>query len=133
MIKDIVFPEVKNVHLALVPRTANLSGEWNVILINNDSEPITHVLVNSRGYGNLKGRVVDTATLRRYLGDVPANSTKLIEPMTHDLFAINNEFWVSFYRGRQIFDKKYIFTPGAVSTEFMTDIPLLEERGILHA
>jgi hypothetical protein len=133
LLQNIEFPEVENVFVALVPRTDNIHGEWSVLLINNNDFPISHVLVNSRGYGQLKDRLVDTATLRRYIGDVPAQSFKLIEPMTHDLFSITNEFWVSYYHGKKIFDKKYIFTPGAMNTAFMSDIPLVGEKGIMHA
>lgn len=133
MIKDIEFPEVKGVHVALVPRTENEKGEWSVFLINANDYPITHVLVNSRGYGQLRGRTVATATMRRYLGEIPPLSYGLIEPMTHDLFAINNEFWVSFYLGRKIYDKKFIFTPGAMDTGFMSTVPIIGKKGIVHA
>jgi hypothetical protein len=45
---------------------------------------------------------------------------------------LNNEYWVSFYIGDKIFDKKFIFVPDTITEKNLTFIPELEQYGVLH-
>ncbi len=134
MKKDIEIPEVKNVTLA-VAREKNLLNldEWKVYLINNNDIPIENTLVVSRGYGEKDGEEQRTSTLRHFLETVPAKSHTLIEPIDSKVFHLNNEYWVSYYIGSQIYDKRFVFVPETICEENLTFIQILEKEGVLHS
>ena len=50
-----------------------------------------------------------------------------------DVFHLNNEYWVSYFIGKQIFDKKFIFVPDSIIEKNIVTIPALGLEGILHA
>lgn len=129
MKKDIDFPKVKDVAIAIVKRP---SDEWMVYLINQNSVALENVLVCSKGYGILDGEKRQSSTLRHGIPLVEANHTALIEPISPEVFQLTNEYWVSYYIGNQIFDKKYVFVPDSIVDDNLTTIPLLNEKGIFH-
>src|SRR5258708_30551463 len=107
MIKDIQLPVVKNVTLAVVrEKNILLLEEWKVYLINSNDVAIENTLVASTGYGEKDGQDQKTSTLRHFLQTVPPNSSALVEPIAPDVFHLNNEYWVSYYIGSQLFDKR---------------------------
>jgi hypothetical protein len=134
MIKDIQIPEVKNVTLAIA-RKKNIgeSDEWKVYIINKNDHPIENTLVASKGYGEKNGEEQRTSILRHFLETVPANSSVLIEPIDPGVFHLNNEYWVSYYVGNQIFDKRFVFVPDAIREENLSFIKELEMEGVLHS
>ena len=134
MMKDITIPEVKNVTLA-VARKKNIgeSDEWKVYLINNNEFPIENTLVASKGYGEKDGEQQRTSILRHYLDTIQANAAVLVEPIDAAVFHLNNEYWVSYYIGKQIFDKRFVFVPDAICEENITFIKELEMEGVLHS
>ncbi|MBL7861248.1 MAG: hypothetical protein JNJ65_08800 [Cyclobacteriaceae bacterium] len=134
MKKDIEIPEVKNVTIAVV-REKNLLNqeEWKVHLINNNPFPIENTLVASKGYGEKEGEQQRTSTLRHYLETVPANSSVLVEPIDPTLFHLNNEYWVSYYVGAQIYDRRFVFVPDTICEANLTFIKELEKEGVLHS
>jgi hypothetical protein len=134
MIKDIEIPEVKNVTLA-VARKKNIgeSEEWKVYLINNNEHSIENTLVASKGYGERNGEQQRTSVLRHFLETVPGHSIALIEPIDPAVFHLNNEYWVSYYIGNQIFDKRFIFVPDTICEENISFIKELEMEGVLHS
>lgn len=134
MKKDIEIPEVKNVTIAVV-REKNLLNqeEWRVHLINNNPFPLENTLVASKGYGEKEGEQQRTSTLRHFLETVPPNSSALVEPIDSKLFHLNNEYWVSYYVGKQIYDRKYVFVPDTICEANLTYIKELEMEGVLHS
>lgn len=134
MIKDIVVPEVKNVTLAVVRRSeADQNNEWEVHLINNNDFPLENTLVASKGYGEKDGKKQNTSILRHFLETVSPHSTALVEPIDPAVFHLNNEYWVSYYIGNQIFDKRFVFVPDAIHEENIIFIKELEMEGVLHS
>jgi hypothetical protein len=134
MIKDIIVPEVKNVTLAIARRNEKKeNAEWKVYLINNNEFPIENTLVASKGYGEKDGEKQNTSILRHFLEIVPAHSTALIEPIDPGVFHLNNEYWVSYYIGNQIFDKRFVFVPDTIREENISFIKELEMEGVLHS
>jgi hypothetical protein len=134
MIRDIVIPEVKNVTLA-VARTSGKGndGEWKVYLINNNDFPLDNTLVASKGYGEKDGEKQNTSILRHFLETVAPHSTALIEPIDPAVFHLNNEYWVSYYIGNQIYDKRFVFVPDTICEENISFIKELEMEGVLHS
>ncbi len=134
MIKDIIVPEVKKVTLAIARRNEKgVPAEWKVYLINNNEFPIENALVASKGYGEKDGEKQNTSILRHFLETVPAGSSALIEPIDPSLFHLNNEYWVSYYIGQQIFDKRFVFVPDSIREENLSYIKELEMEGVLHS
>ena len=131
MIKDINIPEVKNVTLAVAREKGK--DEWKVFLINNNSVSLENTLVASKGYGEKDGEQQKTSILRHFLETVPANSAALIEPIDPSVFHLNNEYWVSYYIGQEIFDKRFVFVPDAIREENLSYIKELELEGVLHS
>lgn len=133
MIKDIQVPEVRNVTLAIVKEGIKGLEEWKVYLINNNEFPIENTLVASKGYGEKEGEKQKTSILRHFLETVPANGSTLIEPIDSSVFHLNNEYWVSYYIGSQIYDKRFLFVPDTICEKNVIFIKELEMEGVLHS
>jgi len=132
VIKDIDFPEIKGVSIAIVHSRIDDNDHWMVTVINENKFPIQNLMVVSKGYGIVKEAQVKTSILRRSFDALPANGTQQIEPIIEEVFVLNNEYWLSFYVKNKLFDKKYVFTTGSISKQFLVNIPILNEQGILH-
>ncbi len=132
MLKDIPQLKVEDVALA-ISRTRDRNGneEWSVYIINLKNEPIRGVLVTSKGYGMKDGEKVNTSVLRHFFENIPAKSFEKVEPIIENVFGLNNEYWVSFYVGTNIYDKKYVFLPDSISEDFFTHIPVLDKEGVM--
>ena len=74
-----------------------------------------------------------TSTLRHLIEELGAQSVAKIEPIDPAVFELTNEFWVSYYILDQIFDKKFIFTPGSFHPSLRRMIPELGLEGVLHS
>ena len=137
MKEDIQFDAVAGVAVAIVPDEAPaVEGEkqvWQVYLLNYNSFPLSNVIVSSNGYGtSLAGEAIRTSTLRHVMLEVAPQSATPIEPLDPALFHLNNQYWVSYYHGPQIFDKKYIFVPESIVPANFTYLALLGREGVLH-
>ncbi|MFN0032619.1 MAG: hypothetical protein ACKVOR_10710 [Flavobacteriales bacterium] len=134
MKKDIEIPEVTEVSLAVVP-SGNSHGEkeWGVYLLNTGAEALDNVLINVSAEGEVHGVQKQTATLRFHIPKVKAMSTKKVEVILPEAFALRNKYWVSFYNNGKLFDKKFIAEPNSIIEDNFEFIPLLTAVGfILH-
>src|SRR4051812_17135046 len=123
MKKDIEIPEVSNVTVAIVrEKTLFDTYDWKAYLINRNNFLIENAIVASTGYGEKDGEQQKTSTLRHFLENVEAKSTALIEPIQENVFHLNNEYWVSYYVGGKIYDKRFIFVPDSISEENLSFI-----------
>ncbi|MCZ4243562.1 hypothetical protein [Pedobacter punctiformis] len=109
-------PEVKN---------------WTVYLVNLKNEPITNVLISSKGYGEKDGKPVKTSVLRHFIGDMAANSFSGVEAIDTEVFGLTNEYWLSYYIGSTIYDKKFIFLPESIIDMNLIKIPLVNKPGVM--
>jgi len=134
MIKDIAIPEVKNVTLAVArKKTIDENDEWFVYLINNNDHAIENTLVASKGYGEKDGEQQKTSTLRHFLETVDAHSATLVEPIDPAVFHLANEYWVSYYIDKQIFDKRFVFMPESIREENLSFVKELDMEAVLHS
>lgn len=132
MKKDIEHPEVEDIAVAVVKEKNELGEEnWYAYFLNLKNVTVNNVLVTSRGYGMLDDEEIKTSTLRHFLEDVPPMSAMKIELIMDNVFGLNNEYWVSFYVGKTIYDKKYIFLPETIIEDNFTHIPVLETQGVM--
>lgn len=134
MIKDIQIPTVVNVTIAVARKKAiGESEEWLVYLINKNEHPIENTLVASSGQGEQNGQQQKTSILRHYLQTVQPKSAALIEPIDKSLFHLANEFWVSYYIGNTIFDKRFVFVPETICEANLTYVKELDMEAVLHS
>ncbi|MGB0918145.1 MAG: hypothetical protein ACPGU4_11185 [Flavobacteriales bacterium] len=132
MKKDIHFPKVEGVSMAVVKETDNADGaEWGVYLINNKEVDLKNIIVASKGYGIIDEQEIKTSTLRHFFDDLPASSFKKVEKIVAEVFGLNNEYMLTFYIDGTIYDRKYIFVPDSVVEENLIQIPLVDRPGIL--
>jgi len=133
MKKDIDFAPVEGVAIAIAIEQNDLGQDvWNVYLINSNSYPLNNVLVASKGYGHYENKEIKTSVLRHMFERVEPKSFVKVEPIDPAIFHIYNEFWVSYYIGTRILDKKFIFVPESIVAANLIDISLLNKRGVLH-
>ena len=131
MKKDIPFPKVEDIALAVVKEKDDITDVWNVYLINMKPTDIKGVLVASKGYGEKDGEKIKTSTLRHFFDQIPPTSFVKIEQIMDNLLGISNEFWVSFYLGTTIFDKKYVFLAESIQEANLTNVPILNKQGVI--
>lgn len=132
MKKDLPENVVKDIGIAIVLEEDFAdSKSWKVYLLNFKKEAIDTVLISSKGYGTYKGEQVRTSILRHSIGTVDANDYALIEGIDERLFAINNEYWLSYYQDGTIYDKKFIFLTESVTESNFIRIPILNKPGVM--
>ncbi len=129
---DIPHPRVEGMAMAVVRATDEEDGQgWHVYLINRNDVAVTNVLITSQGYGQIEGKDVKTSELRHFLERLEPRSYARIERIMEEVFPLSNQYWLSYYIGHQIYDKKYIFLPESIVEENFTVVPLMGERGVM--
>ena len=132
MRKDIQPPKVEGVAMAVVREPDEEGADaWYVYLINRNEVELENVLVSSRGYGEMEGEARKTSEMRHFLGKLGARSWARIERIVEDVFPLSNQYWLSFYIGRVLHDKKYIFLAGSIEEANFTNLPLMNKRGVM--
>lgn len=128
MKKDINFPKVTDVKIA-VGKTINEKGEsdFYVYVINNKPAALNNVMVVSNATEEEDGGGRKTSTLRHLIEGMEAHSFAKVERIDPAVFSFYNQFWVSFYIGRELFDKKFVINP--FSEWELEPIPELDMEG----
>tara|TARA_B100000497_G_C7282803_1_gene195509 strand:+ start:108 stop:518 length:411 start_codon:yes stop_codon:yes gene_type:complete len=134
MREELLGPKVEDVAMAIVQQY-NEENEiiYYAYLLNLREDIMEGIIVTSKGYGQNvdSGQRVKTSTLRHSLEILLPNEAAKIEPLMEEVFALSNEYWVSFWVNDQLFDKKFIFLAESISEENMKKIPLLGEIGVM--
>jgi hypothetical protein len=132
MKKDIPENIVEDVFVAVVLEAETPESKiWNVYIINMKDEPIETILVTSSGYGLRNGEEVKTSTLRHMIPLIEAKSFAKVEAIDDEVFGLNNEYWISYYIGKEIFDKKFIFLPESIVESNFIKIPVVNKPGVM--
>ena len=126
---DILFPKVDGVYVAVVNEYNETykTQDWNAYIINDKEIDLDIVLIVTNGYSENK----ITSTFRKKLDKLPAKSYAKIELMQEELFALNNQFKVSFFEGNTMFDKTYLFRKNTINIKALQPIPLMKVKGVL--
>jgi hypothetical protein len=136
MKKDIEFPIVTGVSMAVILETNELQQkEWRVYLINENNFALDTIFVTSKGYSSADApkEAQKTSTLRHMIPNLAPKEYAMIEMITPEVFHLNNEYWLSYYVGNQIYDKKFIFLPYTIDEKNLQKITILGKEGILHS
>lgn len=134
MKKDIPFPPVQGIQVVVARKLNEINEyDWQVFLVNKNSVPIHTVFVTSQGYGEKNEEKQKTSTLRHFFTQIEPGDHQLIETIMPNVFHLYNEFWVSYFIDKQIFDKKFIFVPDSIVEDNLVPVPALGGlEGILH-
>lgn len=127
-------PIVENVAVAIVQELSeDKEFIYNAYLLNLREDIMEGIIISVTGYGKspVNGEPSKTATLRHSLEVLLPNEAAKIEPLMEEVFAIDNEFWISFWVNDDLFDKKFVFSAGTIQPEKMEIIPLLGFKGTL--
>lgn len=131
MKKDIQFPKVEEVGVAIVPSVKEGTKFWQAHIINFGKEPISTVLISSKGCGTIDGREKETAVMRHMIDRLEGESSQSFEGLIEDLTALTNQFWVSYYKNNKLYDKKFVFVAESISDKNLMEIPILDSKGVL--
>ena len=129
MKKDIHIPEVTGVDIAVVFEYNDIykSDDWNVYIINQKDVTIDMIVIVSKGFDDTR----DTSVMRKRIDSLPANSFAKVELIQPELFALNNQFQVTFFEGNTLFDKTFTFPKNSIKEGNLRMISSLNKRGIL--
>lgn len=129
MKKDIHIPKVEGVFIAVVNEYNDIykTQDWNAYIINDKDVDLEMVLIVTSGYNENKM----TSIFRKKLDLLPKKSYAKIELMQDNLFALNNQFKVTFFEDNKMFDKTYTFRKHTINLQALQPIPLMQSRGVL--
>lgn len=129
MKKDISIPKVDGVYIAVVNEYNTIydTYDWNAYIINDKTVDLEVVLIVTSGYSEHK----TTSVFRKKLDLLPKKSYAKIELMPEELFALNNEFKVTFFEGQTMFEKTYLFRKHTINQKALQNVPLMKVRGVL--
>lgn len=130
MKKDIQIPTVKDVHIAVVKEWAAdfSSQDWIVYVINDGKSPLESVMIMSRGK-HKDGR--KTATFRHAFKVIAAKSFLKVELIMEDVFSFENEFILTYFQDGTLYDKVFKAPPHSISERKITDLPVMDVKGVL--
>jgi len=129
MKKDIPIIQVSQVGIAIIPESD--SELWEVYLVNLKDRMLRDIIVNSRGYGEVDGKKIETPTMRYYFEYLGKENAMKIELIQDDLLKVANEYWISFKIDDYLYDKKLVFVQGSISSDYFSNIPIVEKRGVI--
>ncbi|UOK43059.1 MULTISPECIES: hypothetical protein [Flavobacterium] len=133
MQKDIIIPKVENVYVAAIQEWNDdfMENSWYAYLVNDSDEKLEMAIVVTRAYGQINGEERKTGTFRHAFKEVEPNSAVKIELLENNVLQLNNEFLVTFFIGDKLYDKSYVFRGNTINDRAMTDIPVMNKRGVL--
>ena len=126
-----LIPAVEDVAVAIVPELVEDQNGWMVYLVNLKNNSLENVLVSSKGYGEIDNKNLKTSTLRHFIEKIEPHAVSKIEPIMEDVFGLANEYWVSFYINKTIYDKKFVFLPESIQENNFITIPFLNKKGVM--
>lgn len=112
MKSDIEFNPVTDISIAIA-KTTDEKGEsdWYAYIMNLKPVKIHNLLIVSKAYEDEEREGRQTSTLRHYIDNLGPGESRKIERVDPAVFQFYNEFWLSFYIGRTIFDRKFVVEP----------------------
>ncbi|SFT81737.1 hypothetical protein SAMN05216474_2516 [Lishizhenia tianjinensis] len=134
MKEELKGPKVEGISVAVAFETAETGDRiYNVYLLNKTADTLENVLVSSKGYGvnAMTEEKIETSVLRHSLGDVAPQKAQKIEPIMEQVFGLSNEYWISYWIGNKMYDKKFVFLAETITEQNAIDLPLLECTGVM--
>ena len=129
MKKDIHIPKVEGVYIAIVNEFNDIykTQDWNAYIINDKDVDLDTVIIVTSGYSDSK----TTSVFRKKIDKLPKKSYAKIELIQEELFALNNQFKVTFFEGNTMYDKTYTFRKNTINLKALQHVPLMKVRGVV--
>lgn len=129
MKKDIHIPTVQGVYIAIVNEYNDVyqTQDWNAYIINDKEVDLDTVIIVTSGYSDSK----TTSVFRKKIDKLPKKSYAKIELIQEELFALNNQFKVTFFEGNTMYDKTYTFRKNTINKNALQPVPLMKVRGVV--
>ena len=129
MKKDIQIPIAEHVYVAAIHQwdQEKLNKDWWVYLINDQDQALEAVMLVSKGYGE----GLKTSTMRHGFGTLAPKSTTKVELLQEEVFKLNNEFFLTYFQGGKLFERKFVFESYQLTLANTVEIPLMGENGVL--
>ncbi|MCP4054272.1 MAG: hypothetical protein GY739_14685 [Mesoflavibacter sp.] len=129
MKKDIHIPKVEGVYIAIVNEYNDVyqTQDWNAYIINDKDVDLDTVIIVTSGYSDSK----TTSVFRKKIDKLPKKSYAKIELIQEELFALNNQFKVTFFEGNTMYDKTYAFRKNTINKNALQPVPLMKVRGVV--
>ena len=134
MREELKGPKVENVAVAVVQQLGEDDVTvYNTYLINLRDDIMEGIIITSNGFGeNVEtGEKIKTSMLRHCIELLLPNEAARVEPIMEEVFALTNEYWVSFWVNDTMYDKKFIFLPETIQEKNMKVIPVLGLKGVI--
>ena len=84
------------------------------------------VVIVIKGYNDTK----ETATMRKKVDLLAANSYAKIEWMLPNLFELTNQFQVTFFADNTLYEKTFVFPKNTIKEGSLRMIPSIKKRGV---
>ena len=125
MKKDIYIPKSVNVHLGIIPN--NDQSSYDLYLINSKNERIRNILITTMGVmGDRK-----SSTLRYFIEGLDEFTCQKFETMLPDVQEKNNDVFITYYIGADIFDLQIFFSKKILDEINVVALPIINESGYL--
>ena len=133
MKSDIQTPKVENVFFAAVHEWSDdfMENIWNVYLVNDSDFDLDSVMVVSKAFGTLDGEMKKTSLLRHAFVQIPSVSVVKVEMIEKSVLQLNNEFMVTYFIGKTLYDKKFTFIKDSINEKNVEEVPILFVDGVI--
>jgi hypothetical protein len=126
MIKDIIIPNANHISIAIAAEDIAMT-DWKIYILNYSEHILKNVMITSSGSSS-DGRV--SATLRHFIDDLQPNAGVPFELIMPEMFALKNNFFVTYYIDSVIYDREIEFDENSISIENSDTIELINLIGV---
>ena len=132
MKKDIIIPEVANVHIVAFQEWNDdfMENSWYAYLINDTDDLLEMAMVVSRAYGLINGEEWKTGTSRHAFAKVEPRTAVKVELLENNVLQLNNEFMLSYFSNGQLFDKTFVFRTNSIDVKNASILPIINKEGV---
>jgi hypothetical protein len=132
MIKDIDIHDDLYVALAFMPLPTEQQEppQWEAYIYNAKKTLLEHIIINVSACGVIDGIEKETGTMRFYIEKLEPESFKKFEILLHEALLLKNTYWISFYEGSAIGEKKLSVQLDANWSDDLSILPLIDKAGI---
>jgi hypothetical protein len=132
MKKDIIIKDASDIAIAIVPeKNEHDETHWTVYFFNFKETPIENVLINASASGVVDGVEKETANVRFLIEKLGPLDYRKIEAILPEALRINNRYWVSYYEGTEIFEKKFLIAADSHTPDNFMMVPFLNKPGLI--
>lgn len=133
MKKDIIIPQVENVYIAAVQEWNDdfMQKTWYAYLINDSDFTLENVIIVSSASGTIDGEPRKTSMLRHAFKEIPPVSVAKIELIEDSVLVLDNQFMVTFFIENTLYDKTYTFKAHSIHEDYVAEVPILFQDGIM--